>query len=244
MLSFQTPNLTKTCWGRTTSGLSPSRRWKVFEVSKQHHVSNESDFSCSVNTVLNSTVGPKLLTYVTKVITQCLQLLFVLLRMELQSHLLMQVCCSINIWIKCIDCLFYSVLKLMFIVTVFVSQNPPGLPSIAVAWFVCVLRGSRLIIDWHNYGYTIMALSHGERHPVVRLAKWSVLSGWWRFTVWTLDVFSDSCVFIHLSYSRYEHFFGPLATHNLCVTNAMKDDLQKDWGIKYDLFCTYHMCIN
>ncbi|XP_056258610.1 chitobiosyldiphosphodolichol beta-mannosyltransferase [Seriola aureovittata] len=115
-------------------------------------------------------VGPKLLTYVTKVIIQCLQLLSVLLRVEPQSHLLM--------------------------------QNPPGLPSIAVAWFVCVLRGSRFVIDWHNYGYTIMALSHGQRHPVVRLAKW------------------------------YEHFFGPLATHNLCVTNAMKDDLQKNWGIR------------
>uniref|UniRef100_A0A8C8DNM1 Chitobiosyldiphosphodolichol beta-mannosyltransferase n=1 Tax=Oryzias sinensis TaxID=183150 RepID=A0A8C8DNM1_9TELE len=32
--------------------------------------------------------------------------------------------------------------------------------------------------------------------------------------------------------SRYEHFFGPLATHHLCVTNAMKDDLQRNWGIK------------
>lgn len=61
----------------------------------------------------------------------------------------------------------------------FTHQNPPGLPSISVAWFVSILRGSRLIIDWHNYGYTIMALSHGQGHPVVRLAKWSVLK--WTF---------------------------------------------------------------
>ncbi|XP_072225225.1 chitobiosyldiphosphodolichol beta-mannosyltransferase [Leuresthes tenuis] len=81
-------------------------------------------------------------------------------------------------------------------------QNPPGLPGIAVAWLVCVLRGSSFVIDWHNYGYTIMALSHGASHPVVRLAKW------------------------------YEHFFGPLATHSLCVTDAMKDDLQQNWGIR------------
>uniref|UniRef100_A0A3Q2THI4 Chitobiosyldiphosphodolichol beta-mannosyltransferase n=1 Tax=Fundulus heteroclitus TaxID=8078 RepID=A0A3Q2THI4_FUNHE len=81
-------------------------------------------------------------------------------------------------------------------------QNPPGLPGIAVAWFVCVLRGSTFIIDWHNYGYTIMALSLGASHPLVRLAKW------------------------------YEHLFGPLASHSLCVTNAMKDDLAKNWGIK------------
>ncbi|KAI3360063.1 hypothetical protein L3Q82_013858 [Scortum barcoo] len=114
--------------------------------------------------------GPKPLTYVTKVIVQCLQLLHVLLTMETQSQILM--------------------------------QNPPGLPGIAVAWLVSVLRGSRFIIDWHNYGFTIMALSLGWRHPLVQLAKW------------------------------YEHFFGPLATHNLCVTNAMKDDLQKNWRVK------------
>lgn len=35
--------------------------------------------------------GPKLFVYITKVVVQCLQLLWVLLRMELQSHLLMQV---------------------------------------------------------------------------------------------------------------------------------------------------------
>ncbi|XP_047212803.1 chitobiosyldiphosphodolichol beta-mannosyltransferase-like isoform X2 [Girardinichthys multiradiatus] len=81
-------------------------------------------------------------------------------------------------------------------------QNPPGLPGVAVAWVVCVLRGSTFIIDWHNYGYTIMALSLGASHPVVRLAKW------------------------------YEHLFGPLASHSLCVTNAMKGDLLKNWGIK------------
>uniref|UniRef100_A0A3P8QHE2 Chitobiosyldiphosphodolichol beta-mannosyltransferase n=1 Tax=Astatotilapia calliptera TaxID=8154 RepID=A0A3P8QHE2_ASTCA len=115
-------------------------------------------------------VGPKVVSYVTKVTVQSLQLLRVLLTMELQAHVLM--------------------------------QNPPGLPSIAVTWFVCLLRGSRFIIDWHNYGYTIMALSHGPAHPIVRLAKW------------------------------YERFFGPLASHNLCVTNAMKVDLQKNWGIK------------
>lgn len=36
-------------------------------------------------------VGPKILTYVTKVIIQSLQLLLVLLRMEIQSYILMQV---------------------------------------------------------------------------------------------------------------------------------------------------------
>lgn len=123
----------------------------------------------AVSELRGLTAGPKLVTYVSKVIAQCFQLLYVLLKMELQAFILM--------------------------------QNPPGLPGIAVASLVSFLRGSSFIIDWHNYGYSIMALSHGERHPIVRLAKW------------------------------YEHVFGPLSTHNLCVTNAMKHDLQKNWGI-------------
>ena len=53
-------------------------------------------------------------------------------------------------------------------------QNPPGLPSIAVACLVSILRGTKFIIDWHNYGYTIMALTHGQRHPIVQVAKWWV----------------------------------------------------------------------
>ncbi|CAN9505051.1 unnamed protein product [Ophioblennius macclurei] len=81
-------------------------------------------------------------------------------------------------------------------------QNPPGLPGLAVAWSVCVLRGSRLMVDWHNYGFTIMALSHGPDHPVVRLAEW------------------------------YERFFGPLASDSLCVTEAMKEDLRRNWNIR------------
>ncbi|XP_019348668.1 chitobiosyldiphosphodolichol beta-mannosyltransferase isoform X2 [Alligator mississippiensis] len=81
-------------------------------------------------------------------------------------------------------------------------QNPPGLPSIAVAWIVCLVRRSKLIIDWHNYGYTIMSLTHGTSHPIVNIAKW------------------------------YEKIFGRLSDHNFCVTNAMKEDLQMNYNIK------------
>lgn len=35
---------------------------------------------------------------------------------------------------------------------------------------------------------------------------------------------------------RYERFFGPLADHHLCVTNAMKEDLKTNWGIRCALF--------
>uniref|UniRef100_A0A8C2MJW5 Chitobiosyldiphosphodolichol beta-mannosyltransferase n=1 Tax=Cricetulus griseus TaxID=10029 RepID=A0A8C2MJW5_CRIGR len=81
-------------------------------------------------------------------------------------------------------------------------QNPPGLPAIAICWFVGCICGSKLVIDWHNYGYSIMGLVHGPRHPIVLLAKW------------------------------YEKFFGRLSHLNLCVTNAMREDLAENWHIR------------
>ncbi|XP_077474944.1 chitobiosyldiphosphodolichol beta-mannosyltransferase [Stigmatopora argus] len=116
------------------------------------------------------TGGPKILTYLTKVSVQFMQVLMVLLFLKPHAHILM--------------------------------QNPPGLPGMASAWLACVLRGARLLVDWHNYGYTIMALSLGHAHPLVRIAQ---------------------C---------YEHVFGPLASKHLCVTEAMKEDLDRNWGIK------------
>ncbi|HEV3062412.1 MAG TPA: glycosyltransferase [Vicinamibacterales bacterium] len=51
-------------------------------------------------------------------------------------------------------------------------QNPPALPTLHVAWIVSRLRGARLVVDWHNLGYTMLALRLGRRHPAVRLGRW------------------------------------------------------------------------
>ena len=37
--------------------------------------------------------------------------------------------------------------------------------------FACAVRGSKLIVDYHNYGHTILALSLGKKHTLVHLAK-------------------------------------------------------------------------
>ena len=44
----------------------------------------------------------------------------------------------------------------------------------AVCWIVCLLRGSKLVIDWHNYGYTILGLTLGEQHILVQFSKWYI----------------------------------------------------------------------
>jgi beta-1,4-mannosyltransferase len=51
-------------------------------------------------------------------------------------------------------------------------QNPPAIPTLPVAWMIARLRRARFVIDWHNLGYSILALRLGRRHVVVRLARW------------------------------------------------------------------------
>lgn len=67
---------------------------------------------------------------------------------------------------------------------------------------MCFLRQTFLVIDWHNFGYTILALKLGDGHPLVRISKW------------------------------YERSFCRSATAHLCVTSAMASVLRKDFCLQ------------
>lgn len=54
-------------------------------------------------------------------------------------------------------------------------QNPPAIPTLVLALFVCLVTGSRLMIDWHNTGWTILAMRLGKTNPLVKIARWWVL---------------------------------------------------------------------
>src|SRR5262249_36586539 len=49
-------------------------------------------------------------------------------------------------------------------------QNPPAVPMLLVALIAARSRSARLVIDWHNFGYAMLALRLRPGHPVVRLA--------------------------------------------------------------------------
>jgi len=51
---------------------------------------------------------------------------------------------------------------------VILVQNPPAVPTLAVAWLVARLRGSRFVIDWHNLSHTVAAIRLGESHRAVK----------------------------------------------------------------------------
>jgi beta-1,4-mannosyltransferase len=81
-------------------------------------------------------------------------------------------------------------------------QNPPAVPTLLVAGRVARARGARLVIDWHNFGYAMLAQRLTPRHPVVRLAR------------------------------AYERATAGAADHHLCVSDAMRTVLAERLDVR------------
>ncbi|KAG5000459.1 hypothetical protein JHK87_021531 [Glycine soja] len=92
---------------------------------------------------------------------------------------------------------------------IFIVQNPPSVPTLVAVKWASWLRNSSFVIDWHNFGYTLLALSLGRNSHFVSLYKW------------------------------FEKHYGKMADASLCVTKAMLLELAQNWGINatvlYDL---------
>ena len=58
-----------------------------------------------------------------------------------------------------------------------ILQNPPGIPSILICWIICRLRGAKFIIDWHNYGYTILKVNNRPNFLVNLACKYEKYLG-------------------------------------------------------------------
>jgi len=87
-------------------------------------------------------------------------------------------------------------------------QNPPSIPTLILALFVSLMRQSYFIIDWHNFGYSILSLSLNNNNPNINGEHRLTLIARW-----------------------YEHTIGKFAHGHLCVTNAMKNFLYDQWAI-------------
>lgn len=80
-------------------------------------------------------------------------------------------------------------------------QNPPAIPTLLIALVAARARSAKLIIDWHNFGCSMLALNLGKGHLGLRLARW------------------------------YEQTFGRRGDGHLCVSQAMQSELAEHWGI-------------
>ncbi|KAG4304177.1 hypothetical protein PORY_002358 [Pneumocystis oryctolagi] len=83
-----------------------------------------------------------------------------------------------------------------------IVQNPPSIPSFIVTRLVCLIRSTKLIIDWHNLGYSVLSLKLGPNHILVKFYKW------------------------------YERVFGNSADIHFSVSYAMTSFLREKWNYK------------
>lgn len=79
-------------------------------------------------------------------------------------------------------------------------QTPPAIPTLFAASLAARLRSAKLVIDWHNFGYSLLALTVGQHHLSVRFAHW------------------------------YERTVGRWADAHLCVSQLMGEKLIQQWG--------------
>ncbi|GLT59711.1 hypothetical protein SLA2020_325160 [Shorea laevis] len=84
----------------------------------------------------------------------------------------------------------------------FIVQNPPFVPTLVAVKWASSLRQSALIVDCHNFGYTLLGLSLGQSSCFVSVYRW------------------------------FEKHYGKKANGSLCVTRAMQHELAQNWGIK------------
>jgi beta-1,4-mannosyltransferase len=89
---------------------------------------------------------------------------------------------------------------------VILVQNPPGVPTMAVAWLAARWRSARLVVDWHNLTSAMLAIRLGPRHPLVTLV------------------------------GRYEGLFGRAADANLFVSSHMQEMLGRRVGVRGFVF--------
>ncbi len=80
-------------------------------------------------------------------------------------------------------------------------QNPPAVPTLAIALIAARLRSARLVIDWHNFSHAILALRLGSDHWAVRMLRW------------------------------HERTVGRRADAHLCVSRAMQSELRAHWQV-------------
>lgn len=85
---------------------------------------------------------------------------------------------------------------------VLLVQTPPAIPTLLVAWLVARQSRARWIVDWHNFGYSLLALRLGPTHVLVQAARF------------------------------LERRLGQRADDHLCVSQAMQKQLAANWQIK------------
>ncbi|KAK6740025.1 hypothetical protein RB195_008473 [Necator americanus] len=147
-------------------------------------------------------------------------------------------------------------------VKLILMQNPPALPTMFVCWVVARLKSAKFVIDWHNYMWSVIKDKSGIDHlSLPRLiddgseGKDSTRDNGVRRKA-TREERDAAAIasrrkphnsgekkerksfkrsYIEWVY-RWEGACGRRADAGLCVTRAMREDLQRAWGVHAAVF--------
>lgn len=111
------------------------------------------------------------------------------------------------IWQSCL--LLYLLAFYVPLTHVIIMQNPPSIPILPLLCIYSRIFRIKLIIDWHNYGYSILAINLHPQHLIVRVYKF------------------------------IEFTFGRFADAGFCVSKAMRADLRDNYNFKYPIYVLY-----
>jgi beta-1,4-mannosyltransferase len=108
---------------------------------------------------------------------------------------------------------FWFFFKLPIGVKFLIVQNPPSIPTLIIVKIICLFfrRNLKLIVDWHNFGYTLIDTKFNvkkKKNFFIKVAKF-------------IEVF-----FGRLGGNGNGRFF------NFCVSEEMKKKLKK-WNIEF-----------
>ncbi|KEP60555.1 UNVERIFIED_CONTAM: chitobiosyldiphosphodolichol beta-mannosyltransferase [Hammondia hammondi] len=92
-------------------------------------------------------------------------------------------------------------------------QAPPALPTVIVCGMASRLTGAKMLLDWHNFGFTLMFPERKKEEG--SSAKMSPLHAFAK----TLAAHAEGCG-------------GRLAAGALCVSKAMQETLKQKWGLR------------
>ncbi|VDP85325.1 unnamed protein product [Echinostoma caproni] len=104
---------------------------------------------------------------------------------------------------------YMLVSTLALLVKVILVQNPPAVPTLLVLWMFIRLTGRKLVIDWHNYGFTLLELTTKPGTLLPRIYRMLELT--------------------------FASFFLSSDVVHLCVSRALKKDLSQ-WNIEAHVY--------
>ncbi|CAD5216258.1 unnamed protein product [Bursaphelenchus okinawaensis] len=107
--------------------------------------------------------------------------------------------------------LYAMIFKCRWNTSLILLQNPPGIPTMLICYVVAILKRAALATDWHNYTHSILAQNFSSK------------SGG------SLKQRLQDC-FVNFAH-KWEGFFGRHSDISVCVSNTMRKDLKKRWGI-------------